>query len=117
MLTHVHEGSCTLEQVVKWMSTDVAECYQMIGKGKIEEGYDGDIVLVDLNKKIVVQDENTWTTVKWSPFVGRTLVGWPVLTVVDGIPVFERNDDTGPKGKCLVEAGEVGKPLVMLPWD
>ena len=72
---------------------------------------------LDLNKKIIVKDENTWTTVKWSPFVGRTLVGWPVLTVVDGVPVFERNDDTGPKGKCLVDAGEVGKPLVMLPWD
>ena len=60
MLTHVHEG-VRIEQVVKWMSTDVAECYQMIGKGKLEEGYDGDIVLVDLNKKIVVEDENTWT--------------------------------------------------------
>ena len=117
MLTHVSEGKCTLEQVVKWMSTDVAECYQMIGKGKLEEGYDGDIVLVDMNKKIEVEDENTWTTVKWSPFNGRTLVGWPVLTVVDGVPVFERNDETGPKGKCLVDAGEVGKPLVMLPWD
>ena len=117
MLTHVSNGNCTLEQVVKWMSTDVAECYQMIGKGKLEKGYDGDIVLVDLNKEILVEDENTWTTVKWSPFVGRTLVGWPVLTVVDGIPVFERNDETGPKGKCLVEAGDVGKALVMLPWD
>ncbi len=117
MLTHVSEGKCTLEQVVKWMSTDVAECYQMIGKGKLEEGYDGDIVLVDMNKKIEVEDQNTWTTVKWSPFIGRTLVGWPVLTVVDGVPVFERSDETGPKGKCLVNAGEVGKPLVMLPWD
>ena len=117
MLTHMSEGKCTLEQVVKWMSSDVAECYQMVGKGRLEEGYDGDIVLVDLDKKIQVEDENTWTTVGWSPFVGRTLVGWPVLTVVDGVPVFERNDATGPKGRCLVEAGQVGKPLVMLPWD
>ena len=117
MLTHVSEGNCTLEQVVKWMSTDVAECYQMVGKGKLEEGYDGDIVLVDLEKEIVVEDENTWTTVKWSPFVGRNLVGWPVLTVVEGVPVFERNDETGPKGRCLVEPGQVGRPLVMLPWD
>ena len=117
MLTHVSEGKCTLEQVVKWMSADVAECYQMVGKGKLQEGYDGDIVLVDLDKEITVEDKNTWTTVGWSPFVGRTLVGWPVLTVVDGVPVFERNDETGPKGKCLVDAGQAGKPLVMLPWD
>ena len=32
-------------------------------------------------------------------------------------PVFERNDDTGPKGQCLVDAGQAGKPLVMLPWN
>ena len=117
MLTHVSEGKCTLEQVVKWMATDVAECYQMVGKGKLEEGYDGDIVLVDLDKEIVVEDKNTWSTVGWSPFVGKKLVGWPVFTVVAGTPVFERNDDTGPKGQCLVDAGQAGKPLVMLPWN
>ena len=76
----------------------------------------GDIVLVDMNKEYVVADENTWTTVGWSPFIGKTLVGWPVLTVVDGIPVFERNEETGPKGRCLVEPVAVGKPLVMTPW-
>ena len=69
-----------------------------------------------MNKEYVVADENTWTTVGWSPFIGKTLVGWPVLTVVDGTPVFERNEETGPKGRCLVEPGAVGKPLVMTPW-
>ena len=117
MLTHASEGKCTIEQVVEWMSSNVADCYQMVGKGKLEEGFDGDIVLVDMNKSLTVEDENTWTTVGWSPFIGKELVGWPVLTVVDGIPVFERNDETGPKGKCLVEPGEVGKPLVMMPWE
>ena len=86
-------------------------------KGRLEEGYDGDIVLVDLDKKIEVRDENTWTTVGWSPFVGKTLVGWPVLTVVNGVPVFERTDTSGPKGRCLVNPGQVGEALVMLPWD
>ncbi len=117
MLTHASQGRCTIEQVVEWMAANVAECYQMVGKGKLEEGYDGDIVLVDMNKSITVEDENMWATVGWSPFIGKTLIGWPVLTVVDGIPVFERNDETGPKGRCLVEPGQVGKPLVMLPWN
>ena len=117
MLTHSSNGMCTLEQVVQWMSTDVAECYQMVGKGRLEEGYDGDIVLVDMNKSQTVEDENTWSTVGWNPFVGKPLVGWPVLTVVAGVPVFERNDETGPKGRCLVEPGAAGKPLVMLPWN
>jgi len=116
MLTNVNEGKCTLEDVVRWMSTNVADCYQMIGKGKLEEGYDGDIVLVDMNHSAVVKDEDAWTRVGWNPFAGRELVGWPVLTVVDGIPVFERNQITGQKGKVLVEAGTIGKPILMGPW-
>jgi len=98
------------------MSTNVADCYQMIGKGKLEVGYDGDIVLVDMNHSAVVKDEDSWTRVGWNPFAGRELVGWPVLTVVDGIPVFERNQITGHKGKILVEAGTIGKPILMGPW-
>ena len=41
MLTHAKQGKCSIEDVVKWMSTNVADCYQMIGKGKLETGYDG----------------------------------------------------------------------------
>ena len=48
-----------IEQVVEWMSNNVAECYQMVGRGRLEEGYDGDIVLVDMNKSLTVEDENT----------------------------------------------------------
>ena len=116
MLTNVNDGKCSLEDVVRWMSTDVADCYQMIGKGKLEVGYDGDIVLVDMAAKAVVEDENSWTRVGWNPFRGRELTGWPVLTVVDGTPVFERSPVTGQKGRLLVEPGSVGKPILMSPW-
>jgi len=117
MLTNVNNGMCSLEDVVRWMSTDVADCYQMIGKGKLEVGYDGDIVLVDMAAKAVVEDKNSWARVGWNPFRGRELTGWPVLTVVDGTPVFERSPVTGQKGRLLVEPGSVGKPILMNPWN
>ena len=117
MLTNVNDGKCSLEDVVRWMSTDVADCYQMIGKGKLEVGYDGDVVLVDMAAKAVVEDENSWTRVGWNPFRGRELTGWPVLTVVEGTPVFERSLVTGQKGRLLVEPGSVGKPILMSPWN
>ncbi len=116
MLTNVNDGKCSLEDVVRWMSTDVADCYQMIGKGKLEVGYDGDIVLVDMAAKAVVEDKNSWARVGWNPFRGRELTGWPVLTVVEGTPVFERSPVTGQKGRLLVEPGSVGKPILMNPW-
>ena len=99
------------------MSSNVAECYQMVGKGRLEEGYDGDVVLVDMQKEQLVEDKNSWSTVGWNPFNGKKLVGWPVFTVVAGTPVFERNEETGPKGRTLVSPGEVGKPLAMMPWN
>ena len=116
MLNYVNQGRCSLEDVTRWMSTNVADCYQMIGKGKLEVGYDGDVVLVDMNYRAIVEDKNCWARVGWNPFSGRELTGWPVLTVVEGVPVFERSEGTGQKGRILVEPGEVGKPLLMEPW-
>ena len=117
MLTHAKNGMCTVEDVVNWMSTNVADCYNMSGKGKLIEGADGDVVLVDLENEVEVIDENTWTRVGWSPFRGRKLVGWPQITIVAGIPVFKRDKSTGQKGKLLVERGQVGSPIVMAPWQ
>ena len=116
MLTHASDGTCSIEDVVRWMSTSVADCFNMVGKGRLEEGLDGDVVLVDMHNARTVADEHTWTRVGWSPFNGKELVGWAQVTIVGGVPVFERNTETGPKGTILVEAGSVGEALVMTPW-
>ena len=116
MLTHAKDGACSIEDVVKWMSTNVADCFNMVGKGALEEGMDGDVVLVDMEHEREVKDEHSWTRVGWNPFRGRSLVGWAQITVVAGVPVFERTEATGPKGALLVEPGSVGEPIIMTPW-
>ncbi len=116
MLTHAQAGRCTIEQVVQWMSTNVADCYNMIGKGRIEVGADADFVLVDMNTEQEVKDEHAWSRVGWNPFNGHTLVGWAKMTIVAGVPVFERTEATGPKGRILVEKGTSGTPILMAPW-
>ena len=117
MLTHANDGHCTIEEVVNWMSTNVADCYGMLGKGRLEEGADGDVILVDMTESVEVKDENCWTKVGWNPFVGRNLVGWTQLTVISGVPVFVRSSTTGQKGMFLVQPGETGEALIMMPWD
>ena len=117
MLTHAKFGKCTIEDVARWMSTNVAECYRMKNKGRIEVGFDGDVVLVDMNQEYIVKDETSWTKVGWNPFRGIGLVGWPTTTIVGGIPVFERTSETGQKGRILVSPGEVGSPLIMGSWS
>ena len=112
MLTHAMNGKCSVEDVVKWMSTNVAKCYQMQKKGEIKQGNDADLVLVDLFKENEVQDKNVWTKVGWSPFSGRNLVGWPQLTIVNGTPVFKRDLELDPKGELLVQMGQTGSRLI-----
>lgn len=117
MLTHAKFGRCTVEDVVRWMSKNVALCYNMERKGELTIGYDGDVVLVDMEREFVVKDDMSWSRVGWNPFRGIGLVGWPVKTIVGGIPVFERTEETGQKGRLLVSAGQVGEPLQMGPWS
>ncbi|HEX3599996.1 MAG TPA: dihydroorotase [Lacipirellulaceae bacterium] len=88
MLNEVHKGRCTLEQVVHWMCDAPARVWDIIGKGRIEVGYDADLVLVDLNRSHEVRNDEQLTKSGWSPWHGERLTGWPVRTWVMGNEVF-----------------------------
>ena len=88
MLNEVQRGRCTLDEVVHWMCDAPARVWDVVGKGRIEVGYDADLVLVDLNKTDTVLNERQETKSKWSPWHGEQLTGWPVRTWVMGREVF-----------------------------
>ena len=88
MLDCVNAGICSLESVVHWMCDAPSRVWDMVGKGRIAEGYDADLVLVDLGRKQTVRNENQQTKCGWSPWDGVTLQGWPVRTIVGGKTVF-----------------------------
>ncbi len=88
MLNQVNQGRCTIEQVVAWMCDAPARVWDIVDKGRIEVGYDADLVLVDLNKSAVVRGAEQETKCKWSPWDGETLTGWAVRTWVMGHEVF-----------------------------
>jgi dihydroorotase len=77
-----------MEQVVAWMCDAPARVWDIVGKGRIEVGFDADLVLVDLNKTATVRNEEQETKSKWSPWNGVMLSGWPVRTWVLGQEVF-----------------------------
>ncbi|MEZ6056701.1 MAG: dihydroorotase [Planctomycetaceae bacterium] len=88
MLNAVHEGLCSLEHVVHWMSEAPARVWDIVNKGSILEGYDADLVLVDLKRTATIRDAEQLTKSRWSPWDGTTLTGWPVRTFVLGNTVF-----------------------------
>lgn len=88
MLDQVNRGRCRIEQVVHWMCDAPARVWDMVGKGRIAVGYDADLVLVDMNRRTVVRDEDQQTKCRWSPWDGVELQGWPVRTWVRGQEVY-----------------------------
>jgi len=92
LLNQVTRGRCTIEQVVSWMCDAPARVWDIVGKGRIEVGYDADLVLVDLAKTATVENEHQETKCRWSPWHGTSLTGWPVRTWVMGREVFRAAD-------------------------
>ena len=88
LLDQVNQGRCSLSQVVSWMCDAPARVWDMIGKGRLAAGYDADLVLVDMNAKRTIRNEEQETKCGWSPWHGTELTGWPVRTWVMGREVY-----------------------------
>lgn len=88
LLNEVHRGRCTIERVVHWMCDAPARVWDIVNKGRIAVGYDADLVLVDIEKRQTIRNEEQLTKCGWSPWDGVELVGWPVRTWVMGHEVF-----------------------------
>ncbi len=90
MLQYAKEGKLTIEKVVEKMSHAPARCFKIRNKGYIREGYDADLVLVNLNKPYNVTRENILYKCGWSPFAGHTFPASVVTTFVNGTKVFDK---------------------------
>jgi len=89
MLNAVHQGRTSLERVVDAMSAAPAKIWKIANKGELRDGYDADVVLVDLQKKRTVRNAEQQTKCGWSPWDGEELTGWPVKTWCNGDLVFD----------------------------
>ena len=103
MLNEVNRGRCTLGDVAAWMCDGPARIWDIVGKGRIEEGFDADLVLVDMAARRAVRNAEQRTKCGWSPWDGTVLTGWPVRTWVGGRTVFANG---------RVERGAAGREIV-----
>ena len=103
MLNEVNRGRCTLQDLAGWMSDGPARIWDIVGKGRIEPGYDADLVLVDMAMEREVRNEDQHCKCGWTPWHGTRLQGWPVRTWVGGRTVFaDGRVATEPRGRELV---------------
>ncbi len=89
MLTAMRAGKCRLAEIQRWMCRAPAEAYRIPNKGRLIPGYDADLTLVDVERYRPVRNEELYTRVRWSPYAGKELTGWPQYTIVGGRIVYE----------------------------
>ena len=86
--TLVKDNNISLNKLSGLMSKKPAEILGM-NKGLISIGKDGDMVLVDLNKKVVIDRERFVSRGKNTPFHGREYYGEVVMTIKGGKVVYK----------------------------
>lgn len=91
MLDAAQRGICSLEQIVHWMCAAPARIWNLKNKGQLAEGFDADLVLVDLSRQHTIRNAQQVTKSGWSPWDGVTLTGQPVKTWVLGQLVWSEN--------------------------
>ena len=92
LLDQVNQGNFTLEQVVRLTSQNPAQCYNIQFKGALKEGFDADLVLIDLEQVKSIQAKESHSKSKWSIYEGQRVKGWPMATYVNGNLVFREGD-------------------------
>lgn len=91
MLNATSQGKLTMTKLQDIMSTNPARIARLRNKGKIKVGYDADLVVVDVDKKITITKDILLSKCNWSPYEEMQLVGWPIITIVNGNIIFDKS--------------------------
>ena len=89
LLDAFNNNKISLPQIIKLCCENPANIFRIKNKGFLKEGYDADLVIIDLDKRQAVRNEDLLTKCKWSPYEGKILKGWPVTTIVNGNVVYD----------------------------
>ncbi|MDP4261142.1 MAG: dihydroorotase [Bacteroidota bacterium] len=103
MLYYYNQGKITLETMARKMSHAVSDCFQLKERGYIREGYHADLVIVDLNEKTKVSQNNILYKCGWSPLEGFEFPASITHTFVNGNLVYGNGIwDESEKGQRLL---------------
>ena len=104
MLTAYNEGKIKLPVIQKLMCENPAEIMKIVRRGKLEEGYYADVIIVDTEKEwIAGVDDTLESKCGWTPYENWKLKGKNIMTIVNGEIVYEKGkiNENAKKGKAI----------------
>lgn len=94
----------SLNEFIPLLTENPAKFLSLQNKGKIEIGYDADLVIWNPNMSFEVKEEDVLFKHKISPYIGKTLLGKIEETIVNGTTVFKNNHiEKTHLGKWLIQ--------------
>jgi len=106
MLTMVNKGKLSLGRLVSLLSTNPAKVFDLRSKGRLENGADGDLVLVDLKRRGTIDPARFFSKAHYSPFDGWKTQGAVHTTIVNGLVVYREGEIIGrPGGGKVLKSG------------
>ena len=95
MLTHVANGRLSLDRFIDLTSHGANRVFGIAGKGRMAEGYDADLTIVDLKARHVLKHADMASRCGWTPFDGFEATGKAVATIVRGRVVMKDGELVG----------------------
>lgn len=90
MYTHfVKSGIATLEQLLQWMIVQPREAFNLPGQSELTVGAPADLALFDIAHAHTITADEFLSKGVNTPFIGETIYGQTVLTLVDGQVAYE----------------------------
>ncbi len=90
MINAYNEGKISLEMIQKLMCENPAKIMKIEKRGKLQEGYFADVIIVDTKKEWIVGiDDTIESKCGWTPYENWRLKGKNIMTIVNGEIVYE----------------------------
>ena len=90
MINAHNEGKISLEMIQKLMCENPAKIMKIEKRGKLQEGFFADIIVVDTKKEWIVGiDDTIESKCGWTPYENWRLKGKNIMTIVNGEIVYE----------------------------
>lgn len=92
MLKGVSQGKISMERLIQVMCSNPAKIFNISKKGKIEVGYHGDFVILNMEDHSPFRDEDVISKCGWTPYHGIERGGRVEATILRGNLVYNKGN-------------------------